>query len=237
LTLSLHKTLLIPEKTDIERSAVASTFQRLGGSVLRLAKFWQKPADFEGEQIAIYGNDTFAKVVAQVFKVHLISPDDSLIARLSPRWTKRLIIINTITQLTEADFPCFIKPVIPKQFKANVYQTLTELLIETQGLDALTEVLLSEIVEITAEARAFIRNGTLLDIALYEGKASLEGGRKFLEEFMNTHPDLPGVYVADMGYHETKGWFILEFNACWGAGLNGCDPQKVLPCILEATQL
>jgi hypothetical protein len=28
---------------------------------------------------------------------------------------------------------------------------------------------------------------------------------------------------------------VIEFNAAWGAGLNGCDPEKVLPAILEAS--
>ncbi|QHT71039.1 ATP-grasp domain-containing protein [Rhodocytophaga rosea] len=236
MNLSLNKTLLIPEKSDIERDTVASTFQRLGGSVMRLGKFWEKPANFEGKQIAIYGNDTFAKVVAQVFEVQLISPDDSFIARLSQQWLKRLVTIKTIAQLTENDFSRFVKLVLPKQFKANVYKNRSYLATEITGLNTDTEVLLSEIIEINAEARAFIWDGRLADLALYEGSADLEEGRKFLTDFINNHPDLPKVLVADIAYTIENGWFILEFNACWGAGLNGCDPEKVLACILEATQ-
>jgi hypothetical protein len=28
---------------------------------------------------------------------------------------------------------------------------------------------------------------------------------------------------------------ILEFNACWGAGLNNCKAEKVIECIIGAT--
>jgi hypothetical protein len=43
------------------------------------------------------------------------------------------------------------------------------------------------------------------------------------------------MYVVDIGYNTEKGWFIIEFNACWGAGLNGCSPEKVIDCIIEST--
>lgn len=153
---NLNKILLVPEKTDIERSLIIEPWQRLGGRVQRLARFWEKPDTLEGEQIAIYGNDTFAMVVAQIFNVQLLSPDDTLIARLSQEWVKRQIEIKTLATLSQADFPGFIKPVVAKQFKAEVYQSLEELLAHTQGLDDQTQVLLSQIVEIKSEARGFV---------------------------------------------------------------------------------
>lgn len=166
MTIPLHKILLIPEKSGEERDRVADAYQRLGGSVHRLAKFWEKPATLDGKQVCIYGNDTFARVVAQVFNVHLISPDDALIARLSPTWTKREIMIQTIAQLPEACFPCFIKPVVPKQWRAKIYQNLEKILAETQGLDNQTKALVSETIEIHAEARGFILGGKLTDLAV-----------------------------------------------------------------------
>ncbi|WP_394337843.1 hypothetical protein [Chitinophaga silvisoli] len=39
----------------------------------------------------------------------------------------------------------------------------------------------------------------------------------------------------DLGFNEVLGWFVLEFNASWGAGLNGCRAEKVIDCILAAT--
>lgn len=46
---------------------------------------------------------------------------------------------------------------------------------------------------------------------------------------------LPRVVVIDIAYNQEKGWFVLEFNACWGAGLNNCNAEKVIDCIIGAT--
>jgi len=39
----------------------------------------------------------------------------------------------------------------------------------------------------------------------------------------------------DLGFNEKDGWFILEFNSSWGAGLNSCNAQKVIDYIHIAT--
>jgi hypothetical protein len=59
------KALLLPSKIDVERDAVAIAWQDAGGSIFRVDRFWEKPALPEGVAIAIYGNDTFALVLAQ----------------------------------------------------------------------------------------------------------------------------------------------------------------------------
>jgi hypothetical protein len=42
--------------------------------------------------------------------------------------------------------------------------------------------------------------------------------------------------VVDVGFIDGRGWAVVEFNAAWGAGLNGCDPDKVLPAIVVASE-
>jgi hypothetical protein len=46
---------------------------------------------------------------------------------------------------------------------------------------------------------------------------------------------LPRAVVVDVGLIDGRGWAVIEFNAAWGAGLNGCDPDKVLPAIVAAS--
>jgi hypothetical protein len=46
---------------------------------------------------------------------------------------------------------------------------------------------------------------------------------------------LPRSVVIDVGYIDNQGWAVVEFNAAWGAGLNGCSPEKVLPAIVAAS--
>ena len=50
--------LLIPDKPDDERDAVARDFESGGGAVHRIARFWDPPA-FEPSTVRVYGADAF----------------------------------------------------------------------------------------------------------------------------------------------------------------------------------
>jgi hypothetical protein len=230
-------TLLIPEKTDSEFEQVFATWTNNGGQIRRLGKYWIKDEELARKKIAIYGNQAFAFVLAQIYNVELLSPDDTLIAKLKKEWTKRNIELKQIGQITESDFPVFIKPVVPKMFLAGVFQTISEFKEVTNGLQDNEEILVSSIINnIQAEARSFVKDGVVKDISFYEGSADLTSGKQFVTDFMrNTKSELPNVVVVDIAFNKQVGWFILEFNACWGAGLNGCKAEKVIDCIIGAT--
>lgn len=230
-------TLLIPEKTDPEFEQVFATWITNGGLIKRLGKYWIKDDELAQQKIAIYGNQAFALVLAQIYNVELVSPDDTLIVRLDNRWTKRYIQLKQINQIAESDFPIFIKPVIPKMFIAGIFQTLNDFKQIAIGLQETEEILVSSIVKkISAEARSYIKDGVVKDIALYEGSADLTSGRQFVSDFIDANKNnLPNVVVVDIAFSEQIGWFILEFNACWGAGLNNCRADKIIDCIIGAT--
>lgn len=229
---------MIPEKTDAEFEQVFATWTNKGGRIQRLGKYWVRDEALANQEIAIYGNQTFALVLAQIYDVTLLSPDDTFIARLEQQWTKRHITLQQIGQMTTADFPVFIKPVIPKIFIAGIFETLSDFQQATAGLNDEEEILVSAIVEsIQAEARSFIKDGIVMDVALYEGTADLVTAENFLIDFIgHKKEELPHVVVVDIAYTEQTGWFVLEFNACWGAGLNNCNAEKVIDCIISATQ-
>lgn len=48
---------------------------------------------------------------------------------------------------------------------------------------------------------------------------------------------LPRAVVVDVGFVAGRGWAVIEFNAAWGAGLNGCNATTVLPAVLAASGL
>jgi ATP-grasp domain, R2K clade family 2 len=229
--------LLIPEKTDIEFEEVFTTWVKHGGKIKKLGKYWVKDEELLTNKIAIYGNQTFAFVLAQIYNVQLLSPDDTLIARLDYKWTKRKVELKQINQICDKDFPVFIKSVIPKIFIANIFTSFFDFKQVIKGLQDSEAILVSSIVEnILAEARSFIMDGVIKDIALYEGSADLLNGIKFLLDFIeNKKSQLPKVLVIDIAFSEQTGWFILEFNACWGAGLNNCKAENIIDCIINAT--
>lgn len=229
--------LLIPEKTDIEFEAVITSMHAGKGTTRKLGKYWVKDDTLTGKPLAIYGNQTFAMVLAQLYEKTLISPDDTLIARLPAKWTSRSIALKQLHDLQAADFPVFIKSVIPKLFSAGVFPTLEAFKQAIGGLADTEEIMTSEIIHpIQAEARSYVMNGEIKDLALYEGDADLDSGMAFLTGFLAEYAAmLPAVVVVDIAFNERTGWFVLEFNACWGAGLNGCKAEKVIDCILAAT--
>lgn len=79
-------------------------------------------------------------------------------------------------------------------------------------------------------------NRQIIDLAFYEGEGNLEEPQRFIEDFLvNSELPLPKTFVLGVGFNEKDGWFVIEFNSSWGAGLNFCNPEKVIECIRAAT--
>lgn len=228
-----NQLLLIPEKADIERDAVADAWEKQGGSVLRLGKFWQPP-EVDPFKVHVYGNDTFCLVLQQKLGFKLISPADDILANIEKKWLKRKIRFLKLSDAKDLRFPTFLKSAVPKIFRAAIYNSLDKLEKECTKLPDDTDVIQSEIVQWLSESRAFIDNGNILDCSIYEGSGDLEKVRGFIEEFLSETP-VPKSCVLDFGEIENKGWALIEANASWGAGLNGCNAEKVLPAIFDAT--
>jgi len=225
--------LIIPEKTDIERDAVAELWKEKGGKVIRLGKFWQPP-ELNPRKVHVYGNDTFCLVLQQKLGFSLISPPDDFLNGIDETWLKRKVRFLPLSDAKTITFPAFAKSAVPKLFKASIYQTLNDLNEECRSLPADTVVIHSEIVKLLSEARAFVYNGMVLDCSVYEGSGEAEKAVRFIEGFLSEVPT-PKTCVLDFGEIVNEGWALIEANASWGAGLNGCIAEKVLPAIFHAT--
>ncbi|MBU6954400.1 ATP-grasp domain-containing protein [Hahella sp. HN01] len=227
-------TLVIPEKNDPERDSVAAAWNAAGGEVSRLGRFWEPPS-YDPAKVRVYGNDTFALVLAQKLGLALISPADDLLVQLPQQALQRSVTLLPLSGAMTLSFPAFLKPAAPKLFKAAVYATPDDLAAETRGLEPDTPVLHSEIVQFACEIRCFVWRGDVLDAAVYEGDGALDDGLVFARQLAQSE-HLPTTCVIDIGYIPQRGWAIIEANAAWGAGLNGCRAEKVLPCIEAATR-
>ncbi len=128
-----NSTLIIPDKSDIERDSVAESWQNLGGEVLRIGKFWQPP-ELDPCKVHVYGNDTFCLVLQQKIGFKLISPSDTFLDNIDKKWLKRKLDFFTLADADKVTYPVFIKSAVPKIFKASVYHSLDDLKIECTGL-------------------------------------------------------------------------------------------------------
>jgi hypothetical protein len=228
-------TLLIPERVDSERDAVAQVWRDGGGGVLRLGRFWDPPP-VDPAATRLYGNDAFCLVLEQKLGLALLSPDDQLLLTLAPRYLGREVVSLDGAALSALKFPVFVKSVIPKQIRSRVYHSGEALAMECQGLEQETRYLASPPVTFVAEARCFLLEGRVLDAAIYEGRGDPAEAAAFAARVAEGD-GLPAAVVMDVGLLEGAGWVVVEFNAAWGAGLNGCDPARVLPAIAAATRV
>ena len=226
-------TIVVRDKPDIERDAVCQCWERRGGSVLRIGRFWDPPA-LDRSAVRLYGPDTFCLVLAQKLGLQLLALDDSLLAGLGADLLKRELRAMSLAEAIGSLYPRFIKPVTPKAFRAAVYGSLADVETECQGLEPATRVLVSEPVEIVAEARCFVLDASVATCAIYEGDGSVHEAGDFGSKVASI-VRLPKTCVADVALVKQRGWAVVEFNSTWGSGLNGCDPDAVADCLVLAT--
>ena len=224
---------LIPDKPDIERDALAEAFSRYGGSVHRIGRFWEPP-NFDPATVRVYGPDTFCLVLQQKLGFALCSPEDDLLLRTPVKYLQRTLTRHTIGEARHIVYPAFIKPLMPKQFRGMVYRSEASFTGECRGLTRETAVVVAEVVAFTAEVRCFVLNGRVLSAATYEGSADVADAKNLVEEVARA-VSVPRTVVIDVGFIADRGWAVVEYNASWGAGLNGCDPERVLPAVLAAS--
>ncbi len=229
-----NEILLIPDKADIERDNIAKIWEENGGEVKRIGKFWVKP-EVGNKRVSIYGYDSFCLVLAQVLGIEMMMPKDEIIAILEKKHIKRNIEIVSFGDVGNINFPKFIKPATPKLFKAEIFTSKEVLAQKIDDIEATELLICSDVIRVEKEVRSFILNRKIQDLAFYEGVGDVNEARTFIEEFLETCDlELPKTFVLDIGFNEDDKWFVIEFNSSWGAGLNFCDPQKVIHCIREA---
>jgi hypothetical protein len=227
-------TLVITDKTDVERDAVAEAWSAAGGDVLRLGRFWDPPA-LDPKRVRVYGADSYCQVLAQKLGLVLVSPPDDLLLHLARTLTKRALRGTTLAEAESLTFPAFIKTFTPKLIRSRVYESAADLAAEARGLESDTALLVSEIVTFVAEARSWLLGAEVLSIACYEGDVDVAIARE-LAAASGRDPAMTSPCVVDLGLTDDRGWLVIEANATWGAGLNGCDPVAAAQCIMMATR-
>jgi hypothetical protein len=80
-----------------------------------------------------------------------------------------------------------------------------------------------------------VLDGEVLSIACYEGDVDLAAART-LATAAARESGVPSPCVIDVGLTRNRGWLVIEANAAWGAGLNGCDAACAARCIAQATR-
>jgi hypothetical protein len=208
------------------------------------------PAWYEhrNSQHAIYCTVPKAFDVAARLDCFLLGCSSDWLANLPTQFSKRRIEICNLQDVMNVKENCFIKPALGKSFNAAV-RTGQSLISQASHLPADLLVQVSEVVEWEAEYRCFIRNNEVMTLSPYRRgdvtfssyasplrgpRDELDAASKFANSVLNSVP-CASAFVLDVGIIKGRGWAVIEPNECWGAGIYGCAPPKILEVLLAAT--
>jgi len=85
-----------------------------------------------------------------------------------------------------------------------------------------------------SEARFFVLDQNIISCAIFEGDGNLDRARVFVSSLL-VNFKFPRTVVIDVGCTSLGEWRVVEYNATWGSGLNGCDETVVVQCLAAAT--
>ena len=214
---------------------------------------------FEGENIptcyehrntqhAIYCTVPKAFNVANRLGSILLGCSSDWLANLPDKFSKRRMEVLELKDAMGIKERCFIKPALGKSFDAAV-RTGEPLISQASHLPKSLLVHVSEVVEWETEYRCFTKNNAVMTLSPYRRgditfssyasplkgpRGELDAASDFANSVLNSVP-CPGAFVLDVGIIKGRGWAVVEPNECWGAGVYGCAPRKILEVLLAAT--
>jgi len=231
-------TLILTPRFTEDAQALWRAAGRLGWGVERLTS-WSVPESLRSvAEPVLYLEAMFGPMLAGQFGLRMLEPPDDWLPRLPAEYRKREVRLTSLGEARLTPGPLFCKPPNDKSFPARVYAG-DELPSE---YDDATPTLVSEVVAWEKEFRCFIldRRVTTFSVYLRDGELQRERGfaptpeeERGLLAFVgamlaDVRVDLPRTAVIDAGVIPGRGWAAVEQNSAWGAGLYGCDPERVL---------
>lgn len=214
------------DSQDMWRAAVAR-----GWGVHRAIRF--RGPDEPGDYF-VYGELTFADMMAERLDLGLLDPPDDFLTKLAKAWTGRTIEFTTAEQLPAFDTRRFVKPANDKVFQYGVYEKSSDVPLRYVGPKC--PVLVSEVVSFDLEVRLYVLDGKILTSEYYrlvgdhEEQTARDQANEFGAAVLKRYGDLlPSAVVLDVGHIEEQGWAVVEANQAYASGIYGeADVNAVL---------
>ncbi|MER7000971.1 ATP-grasp domain-containing protein [Streptomyces sp. NPDC000410] len=230
-------TLVLPPRLTASAEAVSDAAERRGLCTVQLPTF-AVPSGLRAEHL--HAGPTFADAVAPALDIALLQASEDWLARLPYEYTQREILAMPIREAWALRRPAFVKSPNDKGIRALVYTDGSRLPGPDQ-VDPQTPVLVSDVVEFTAEYRLHVLDGMVHTGSQYAERSELRLGplppdaSAFGADLLAGYGDtLPTAIVVDVGVSNGR-WAVIEANAAWASGIYTADPQRALDVILRAT--
>lgn len=131
-------------------------------------------------------------------------------------WNSTINEINSNPDL----WPVFVKPVEDKKFTGVVVRSPKDLIgCGAYGENA--DVICSEVLDIRAEWRVFVRYGTILDVRPYKGNWRIHYNHEIIERAVREFADAPKGYAIDFGVTADGKTILIEVNDGYALGSYG----------------
>ncbi len=235
--------ILSPRFTD-DSVLMRGAAVRADWQVVRLSG-WRIPPDMVAEPAVIYGEVLFAEAVAGQLGLALLDIPEDWLPGLPPQFLRRELRVSTLAAARAHPGPVFVKPADGRKgFAGQLYRAGAGLPSEAACPDD-TPVYMAEPVTWQIEVRCFVLDGRVLTCSPYlrEGRYTNDdwsltveersAAEACVEQLLAEVPAPPAV-VIDVGLIEGRGWAVVEANSAFGAGVYGCDPERVLEVLARA---
>ncbi|MFD3746392.1 ATP-grasp domain-containing protein [Nocardia sp. NPDC058633] len=212
--------------------------------MLRLSG-WRIPPDTVAGPAVIYGEVLFAEAVAGQLGLALLDVPEDWLPGLPPRFLRRELRVSTLAAARAHPGPVFVKPADGRKgFAGQLYQAGAGLPSHDACPDD-TPVYIAEPVTWQVEVRCFVLDGRVLTCSPYLREGSYTNGdlvadprgairRRDMRRAIACRGTRPTGQVIDVGLIEGRGWAVVEANSAFGAGVYGCDPERVLEVLARA---
>lgn len=101
--------------------------------------------------------------------------------------------------------------------------------IVTDGSNLKGEFLVSELIDIESEWRAFVYDRRLVGLQNYAGDFTMFPNVDLIKEMIKCYTNCPPAYTLDVGLNEKDGTFLIEVHNFFSCGLYGFNDSRILP--------
>ncbi|MBR4515747.1 MAG: ATP-grasp domain-containing protein [Lachnospiraceae bacterium] len=131
-------------------------------------------------------------------------------------WTSKINTVNSHPEM----WPVFVKPYIDKRFTGRVIST-TKDLIGCGSCYENYDVICSDVLDIEAEWRAFVRYGRILDVRQYKGDWRLHYDSTVIDNALKDYKEQPAGFAMDFGLTAEGKTVLIEVNDGFSIGSYG----------------
>jgi hypothetical protein len=177
--------------------------------------------DWERNDVIPIGSVEFVNDYLKKYYNKEMKPINIPYALIGERYTKRdVIYLNS-----EEDLSYLGKRFVKSHDKIK---GLTDILDLTKNKLPIGNYMISEVIDIHSEWRAFVYKDKLVGLNNYSGDFTIFPDVELIEEMIKKNHSTPVAYTLDVGIND-KGTFIIEVHAFMSCGLYGFADLKNIP--------